>query len=264
MKNNYVIIIPTHLNSSRFKNKILYPILGLEMIEHVRRRVMLNKKIQKNVFIATCDKEIKYLVEKNNGKVIMTSNKHLNGTSRVSEAVKNINSTHVILLQGDEPLVDPTSIDTIIESFEKYPNYDVWNATSLISKSRMNNITDVKCIINGNGRIINFFRSIKKDKVQLNNNNKIRKVLGIIGFKTKVLREFQSLNRSNNESKLSIEQFKFLDNYMKIKSVHIYKESQSVNLKTDIQKVKKILKNDIEQKKIFRKINENYKFTKKI
>ena len=52
-----VAIIPAHLNSIRFPKKIIYPILGLPMIEHVRRRTILCKHFDK-VVVATCDKKI--------------------------------------------------------------------------------------------------------------------------------------------------------------------------------------------------------------
>ena len=70
------------------------------MIEHVRRRALLSNSI-KEVFVATCDDEIASTIEGFGGKVIRTSNTHTNGTSRIAEAVKDIECTHVILLQGD-------------------------------------------------------------------------------------------------------------------------------------------------------------------
>ena len=63
MKNiNIVGIIPARLNSSRYPGKPLINIKGLPMIEHVRRRVSLCKKL-KRVIVATCDKEIKQVIE---------------------------------------------------------------------------------------------------------------------------------------------------------------------------------------------------------
>ena len=54
-----VTIIPAHLASIRLPRKILMPIQGIPMIEHVRRRAKLSKKINK-VFVATVDLKIKY------------------------------------------------------------------------------------------------------------------------------------------------------------------------------------------------------------
>ena len=97
--------------SIRFPNKILLNLYGLPMVEHVRRRALISKNL-KEVYIATCDNIIsnnlaKYGVDNQNIKISQ------NGTTRVSEAIRNLNCSHVILLQGDEPLLLPSYIDLI-------------------------------------------------------------------------------------------------------------------------------------------------------
>ena len=102
-------IIPAHLASVRFPRKILFPFHGLPMIEHIRRRALLSDSVS-DVYVATCDDEIAEAVSGYGGKVIITANTHTNGTSRVAEAVEDIDCTHVMLLQGDEPLLPPEAI----------------------------------------------------------------------------------------------------------------------------------------------------------
>ena len=58
------------------------------MLEHVREKSSFIKKVD-DVYIATCDYEIKNAMESFGAKVIMTSTKHLNGTSRVAEAIES-------------------------------------------------------------------------------------------------------------------------------------------------------------------------------
>ena len=103
-------IIPGHLASIRFPGKILFPLFGYPMIEHVRRRALLSKKIS-DVYVATCDQKIADAVLSHGGKVILTGDHHRNGTSRVAEAVIEIEASHIILLQGDEPLLLPSYVD---------------------------------------------------------------------------------------------------------------------------------------------------------
>ena len=67
---NLKVIIPAHLASLRLKEKILIDIHGLPMIEHVRRRVLLSKEVSE-VIVATCDFEIKKIVEGFGGKVVI-------------------------------------------------------------------------------------------------------------------------------------------------------------------------------------------------
>ena len=128
-----VVVIPARLNSQRFPNKILLDLKGLPMLEHVRRRVLLAQNIGE-VYIATCDQEIKQTLEAFGANVIMTSDQHKNGTTRVAEAVKNIDCSEVILVQGDEPLLLPRHIDAMIEAIRKDNESVAWNATGPIEK----------------------------------------------------------------------------------------------------------------------------------
>tara|TARA_B100000989_G_scaffold290878_1_gene264641 strand:- start:510 stop:830 length:321 start_codon:yes stop_codon:yes gene_type:complete len=86
----FTVIIPARISSTSFPLKILYDIKGLLIIEHVRRRALLGKNVNE-VFVATCAQEIKSIVHKSGGKVLMTSNTHKNGTQRSSEAAKKLN-----------------------------------------------------------------------------------------------------------------------------------------------------------------------------
>ena len=79
------------------------------MVEHVRRRALLSQKIN-DVYVATCDNSIASVVAGYGGKVIMTGDHHLNGTTRIAEAAKKLDATHIILLQGDEPLLLPVYV----------------------------------------------------------------------------------------------------------------------------------------------------------
>ena len=87
------------------------------MIEHVRRRALLCQSLQK-VFVATCNSEIASVVRSFGGEVIMTSSNHRNGTSRVAEAIRSISCSHVVLIQGDEPLLLPIHVEKLISSIK--------------------------------------------------------------------------------------------------------------------------------------------------
>ena len=109
--------------SIRFPGKILFPFFGYPMIEHVRRRALLSQKII-DVYVATCDPQIAEAVTAHGGKVILTDDQHRNGTSRIAEAMQEIEASHIILLQGDEPLLLPSYVDTLIDTIANEPTGD--------------------------------------------------------------------------------------------------------------------------------------------
>ena len=129
-----VSIIPAHLASIRFKKKVMYELFGLPMIEHVRRRA-LDSDVIKNIIVASGDLEILELVKHYGGQVKKTYKDHLNGTSRIAEAVEDIDCTHVIVIQGDEPLIQKehinklsykTNLSTIINTTTNYTTSSCW------------------------------------------------------------------------------------------------------------------------------------------
>ena len=148
MENPKIIaVIPAHLASKRFPRKILFPFFKIPMIEHVRRRALLSSKVE-DVIVATCDPEIADAIKYFGGNVVMTGSHHLNGTTRVAEAVADYECSHVILLQGDEPLIKPSDIDDIARAIEKTPKGNAWNGTGPIKRLEdLNKRSFVKCTI---------------------------------------------------------------------------------------------------------------------
>ncbi len=252
MKNKIIAVIPCHLASIRYPNKILLNLFGLPMIEHVRRRALLSKKLNE-VFVATCDTAITKSLKKYKVKTIKTSNLHKNGTTRVAEAVKNINCTHVILLQGDEPLLLPNYIDTLIDKINYNPANYAWNLTAPLTKRSMfTERSMVKCKLNNNKEIISLYRYQKyKD---LKNLKKHRKILGILAFRKDFLLKLVSMKETQNELDTFIEQFRIIDNNYTLKSVNVTKSLPSINIKKDEFEVKNFFKKNSKQKNILKKI----------
>ena len=250
-----VVVIPARLDSIRFPKKILFDIKGLPMLEHVRRRVLLSKKVD-DVYIATCDYEIKNAMESFGAKVIMTSTKHLNGTSRVAEAIENIDCENVILVQGDEPLILPNDIDYFINSVINSSNIDAWNATGPIESSdELLKETFVKCIIK-NDRISNCFRKTSFENKFQTQKKSIRKILGLIAFQKKFLKKLVKLSPTPTEISESIEQMRIIENGYNIKSIPFELSQPSVNKPDEIKDVIKYFKNNYDQQLILKKVLE--------
>ena len=249
-----VAIIPAHMASVRFQKKILFDIYGLPMIEHVRRRALLSKELD-DVFVATCDREISDAVESYGGKVIMTSRSHKNGTSRVAEVVQNYDCSHVLLLQGDEPLLLPKHIDSMIDSIKKSSKNDAWNATgSIDTESELNLHSFVKCAVSKDNKIIHCFRKtpyFSDIKIQ---KRFVRKILGIIAYRKDFLLKLNKLPESEIESSEFIEQMRIIESGYDIYSVPVEPSLPSINEPHEVQIVLDYLKNNREQKIILEKI----------
>jgi len=229
LSNKVVAVIPAHMASVRFPGKILFDIHGLPMIEHVRRRALLCRTVEQ-VIVATCDENIAQAVISFGGQVIMTSDKHRNGSTRVAEAVESVDCSHVIVLQGDEPLLIPEHLDALVESIGQNPNADAWNATgSLEEASELDRHSFVKCAVTADNRILHCFRRSPCFSDFATQQQFIRKILGLFAFRKAFLQKLVGLPPSPIETAEFIEQLRILENGFVMQSVPVEPALPSVN-----------------------------------
>jgi len=242
-----VAIIPARLASTRFPRKVLLPIHGLPMIEHVRRRALLCKMFS-DVYVATCDDEISHVVKGFGGKVIMTSDKHINGTTRAAEAAEQIECTHVMLLQGDEPLLLPRHLEDLAIAVIAAPSVNAWNITGSINHyEELDRHSFVKCAVSPSKHILYCFRrspcysDFEKQKTF------VQKLLGIMAYRKDFLLKLTSLKPSLIEQAESIEQMRIIDNGFSLRSVLVGPSLPSINEPDELNIVLDLLEQDAEQ-----------------
>ena len=249
-----VAIIPAHLASVRFPEKVLHLFYGLPMIEHVRRRALLSSSVD-DVIVTTCDEAIASVIRGFGGKVIMTANTHKNGTTRVAEAIEKIDCTHVILLQGDEPLLLPRHVDALVDTIKSDLKGDAWNATGPIANAdELDRHSFVKCAIGQQNRIMFCFRRSPCYGTLDKQQRFIRKVLGIIAYKKELLLNLTKLPPSEIEQVEFIEQMRILENGYLLRSIPLCPSLPSVNEPHEAEVVLDHIENDAEQKQLLNKI----------
>lgn len=113
-------VIPARYGSTRFPGKPLATLGNRTLLEQVWRRVADARGLAR-VLIATDDPRIEEACASFGAEVQLTAPDHASGTDRVAEvAVRHARSFEVVVnVQGDEPLVTPTSIDRLVEVFEE-------------------------------------------------------------------------------------------------------------------------------------------------
>ncbi|PDT07175.1 NTP transferase domain-containing protein [Rhizobium sp. M1] len=247
-------LIPAHLASVRFPRKILFPFHDVPMIEHVRRRALMAEGLDE-VYVATCDEEIATTVASSGGNVIMTAKTHQNGTNRCAEAAEALSCTHILLLQGDEPLLLPRHISAMIAAMRANPEGDAWNATAPINEaSELDRHSFVKCALGIHGRINFCFRrspSIASFEAQ---QTAIRKILGMIGFRRDYLITIAAEPATTFEKLESIEQMRIVETGGFLTSVPVDESLPSVNEPAEAQQVLDYVQHSEEQANLLRRV----------
>ena len=246
-------VIPARMEASRFPGKPLANILGMPMVEHVRRRVSLSTAVD-DVYVATCNIEILEAVERYGGKAIMTANTHQRCTDRVEEAAGNINADIIMIVQGDEPLLDPAMLALLIEPMLDDDNVQCVNLLSVIrDKEDLLDVDIVKTVLNGDNCVMYYSRS-PIPHFRVDNNCAMYRQTGLSAFTKTFLRQYSNLPPTPLEVAESVDFLRILEHGYRIQGVIYGMETVGVDRYDDIQKVEKILSEDPEQKKILNKI----------
>lgn len=230
-------LIPARLKSNRLPFKALLKISEIPLVIHTLSRAKLSKRLDK-VYVCTDLEKIAEVVKKYNGDFIMTKKYHKNGTERIAEAAKKMkNLKRIIDIQCDEVLLDPESIDQLINFHDKNDHFDIVVPHSTLKKKTDQNL--VKIVSNDYNYVLYMSRNnipFSKKKI------KYKKHLDIISFKPSALQKFFKLKRSSNEKVEGIELLRAIDNKLKVGTFNIKTEAFSVNTRDDFCRASKILK----------------------
>ena len=240
-----VAIIPARMAATRFPGKPLTPILGLPMIEHVRRRVSMCDALDE-VIVATCDETIKNVVEASDGKVVLTSDRHERCTDRISEAAAKVNADIVINVQGDEPLVMPEMMDEVTRPLlEDSDLLSVNLVTRIVDPEEFNDPNVCKVVTNRIGDLLYISREpIPSSKMSSTDNYIKLKQLGIIAFRDNFLHTFSRLESTPLEQIESVDMMRAVEHGYRVKIVETNGQLIGVDVPEDIQRVEDILTSD--------------------
>ena len=215
-----VAIIPARMGSTRFPGKPLANILGLPMVEHVRRRVALSP-VFSQVLVATCDKEIFDAVSREGGEVVMTANTHERCTDRVAEAALAIKADVIVNVQGDEPLVRPEVFEPLVAELRKEPELACSNLMSeILDGSEFINPNVVKTVFDLSRNAIYFSRQPIPYAVNSDDYHaKGYRQLGIIAFRNDFLKRFTILPPTPLERAESVDMMRAVEHGYKVRMV---------------------------------------------
>ena len=236
-----IAILPARLESSRLPRKALKDICGLPMIVHVFKRCLLSKKLDE-VYVATDSFEIKEVVEKYGGKVIMTSSKHETGTDRIAEAALELDAEIIVNIQGDEALVNPKYIDRVTNELIENPDINVGILVNSFSKK--DSPSDIKVVLNKNNDVMYLSRSDIPSGSRLNNQPML-KAYHIVPFRKKFLLEYAQMDRGSLEKIEFNEYVRILENGERIRAVYVESDAVSVDTPEDLQYVRKAMPYDL-------------------
>ncbi len=234
-------VIPSRYVSTRLEGKPLKDICGHTMIEWVYKRTKLSNLDE--VVVATDDERIYKEVERFGGKAILTSKEHENGTSRIAEVCTKYEDYDVIVnVQGDEPLIEPEMINSIINSFKEDDTISMSTLKYKIdTMEEIENPNYVKVITDKKGYALYFSRSVIPYPRKLDIQNYYKHV-GIYGYKRDFVVEYAKMEPTPLELSESLEQLRALENGYRIKVMETPYKIIGVDTQEELEKVREYIK----------------------
>jgi 3-deoxy-manno-octulosonate cytidylyltransferase (CMP-KDO synthetase) len=153
------IVIPARYASSRLPGKPLLNATGKYLIQHVYEQAT-RAKCAAEVIVATDDDRIRAAVESFGGRVSMTRADHVSGTDRVAEVAAGLTADVIVNLQGDEPQIEPESLDLLASLLANDPGSDMATlAVPITDRDVYFSPNVVKVVCDVRGRALYFSRS---------------------------------------------------------------------------------------------------------
>ena len=114
-------VIPARYGSTRFPGKMIVPLGGKPLVYHTCQRAF-EAKLVSDVVVATDDRRVVDALADYALNVVMTRADHASGTDRVAEVAEKSSAEIIVNIQGDEPLINPKTIDDTIRSVLDQPD----------------------------------------------------------------------------------------------------------------------------------------------
>ena len=239
-----VAVIPSRYGSSRLPAKALADIAGQPMIVRVARRAAKVGAIDQ-IYVATDHEEIFRVVESAGFRAVMTSEHHNSGTDRIAEACSILSlpdDTLIVNVQGDQPLVEPSAIQAMIELMEEDEGLAMATVACPMSPQEIENPNRVKVVLDRRARALYFSRApIPYPRDGVDGPGIYLRHLGLYAYRRSFLSIFTDLPPGRLEEIEKLEQLRALENGFAIGVALVDEAPPEVDTEEDLKRVTAII-----------------------
>ena len=243
----FIAVIPARYASTRFPGKPLAILGGKTVIQRVYEQAM---SVLPEVFVATDDERIFDAVASFGGKAVMTRADHKSGTNRIEEAVETIGTDAdvIINIQGDEPFVQPSQIETLMHLFDAPETQIGTLGKPFDTMEAVMNPNSPKIVTDRRGFALYFSRSVIPyirgvEQGDWMHHYPFLKHLGVYAYRREVLAEVTHLPQGLLEKAESLEQLRWLENGYRIRVGLTDVETVGIDTPDDLLRAEQFLIN---------------------
>ena len=240
-ESSVLAVIPARFHSTRLPGKILANIAGKPMIEHVYRRAAAASRVHA-VIVATDDERIARAVRAFGGAALMTRADHVSGTDRIAEAIADLPCRAVVNVQGDEPLIEPATIDAAVAPLLDDTSVEMSTLSRpFASVEEFKNPHVVKVVTNLQGDALYFSRSPIPYPRTDGLPGPARAHVGLYVYRRDTLLKLAASPAVPLELEESLEQLRALARGIKIRVVETRHAAAGVDTPEDLERVRQMM-----------------------
>lgn len=256
MVERVVAVIPARYESTRLPGKPLLKIAGIPLVMHVLGQARQVAGIDR-IIVATDDERVCRVVRDGGGEAMMTSVEHRSGTDRLAEVASRIEAGIIVNIQGDEPLIDPLTIESAIAPLRDDDELQMATTSEPIDSAEdLLSPHVVKVVTNQEGDALMFSRSpipfpraeaLAAGSIEAALRRKpellslYRKHTGLYVYRRQFLLRFTRWQPTPLEATESLEQLRALENGVRIRVVAVAHRSYGVDTPEDLQRVEALM-----------------------
>ena len=237
-------VIPARFASTRFPGKIIAPLAGKPLVAHAYERARQAKLVSEAV-VATDDQRVVAALEPLNIPVVMTTKGLPSGTDRIAEVARESDAPIIVNVQGDEPYIDPITIDDSIRPLLEDPDLPMSTAMRRITDPNLiENPNIVKVVCDNRGRALYFSRwpipYIRDEADRTKAASCYFEHVGLYVYRREFLIQYAGWPQTPLEQLEKLEQLRVLENGYPIAVVETEYEGVGVDTPEDLERVRKV------------------------
>jgi 3-deoxy-manno-octulosonate cytidylyltransferase (CMP-KDO synthetase) len=234
------VIIPARYGATRFPGKPLAELAGQPLIAHVITRARAARGVDV-VAVATDDARIARAAEAAGGRAIMTG-EAATGTDRVAQAARKLTPRPelVVNLQGDEPLIEPAAIETLVAAMDS-SGADMGTLARPLDPGELDRPQVVKVVTDLRGNALYFSRAAIPHRRAGGQSPLARAHVGIYAFTAAFLERFTSLAPGRLEAEESLEQLRALEHGFSIRVADTAYRGFGIDTPEDLERARALL-----------------------
>lgn len=234
------VIIPARFGATRFPGKPLADLGGRPLIAHVVERAKKARGVSV-VAVATDDERIAAAARAAGAEAILTG-EAATGTDRVAVAAKRLSPPPdlVVNLQGDEPLIEPEAIETLVAAMAS-SGAEMGTLARPLEDGELERTQVVKVVTDLQGNALYFSRAPIPHRRAGGRSPQARAHVGIYAFTTACLHRFAALPPTPLEQEEALEQLRALEHGIRIRVADTAYRGFGIDTPEDLARARTLL-----------------------